>query len=130
MATSQPPKLIEAQPQLYVTDLHAAVAFYGEKLGFDLVFAHGEPAFYAQVRRGPARLNLRLARGPVFDAEFLAREADPICATLAAENIAALYEDCRAAGAEMHQALKRESWGAQTFIVRDPAGNLILFAGT
>jgi hypothetical protein len=25
--------------------------------------------------------------------------------------------------------LKREPWGAHTFIVRDPDGNLLLFAG-
>lgn len=130
MATNQPARVIEAQPQLYVTDLHAAVDFYGDKLGFDLVFAHGEPAFYAQVRRGGARLNLRLAPGPVFDAEFLARETDPISATVAVENIAGLHAECRAAGAEIHQELKRETWDAQTFIVRDPSGNLILFAGS
>ena len=128
--TNPRPELIEAQPQLYVADLDAALSFYGDKLGFDPVFVYGEPAFYAQVRRGGARLNLRLARGPVFAADFLAREVDPVCATLAAENVGQLYEDCRAAGADIHQALRREAWGALTFIVRDPAGNLILFAGS
>jgi uncharacterized glyoxalase superfamily protein PhnB len=33
------------------------------------------------------------------------------------------------AGVEFHQPLKPEPWGARTFIVRDPDGNLILFAG-
>jgi len=28
-----------------------------------------------------------------------------------------------------HQELKTEPWGARTFIVKDPDGNLILFAG-
>jgi hypothetical protein len=28
-----------------------------------------------------------------------------------------------------HQTLKSEPWGARTFIVRDPDGNLILFSG-
>jgi hypothetical protein len=28
-----------------------------------------------------------------------------------------------------HQTLKQEPWGATTFIVIDPDGNLILFAG-
>ena len=28
-----------------------------------------------------------------------------------------------------HQGLKKEPWGVKNFIVRDPDGNLILFAG-
>lgn len=27
-----------------------------------------------------------------------------------------------------HQHLKEEPWGAMTFIVKDPAGNLLLFS--
>ncbi len=132
MATEQQapePRLIEAQPQLYVTDFEAALAFYGSTLGFELAFVYGDPPFYGQVRRGGAGLNLRLAPHPAFAAEFVAREIDPVCATLATENIARLHEEYRLAGADIHQALRREPWGAQTFIVRDPAGNLILFAG-
>ena len=29
----------------------------------------------------------------------------------------------------MQQPLKQETWGATTFVVKDPDGNLILFAG-
>ena len=32
--TARQPTLLEAQPQLYVTDLGAALAFYCDKLGF------------------------------------------------------------------------------------------------
>jgi uncharacterized glyoxalase superfamily protein PhnB len=35
----------------------------------------------------------------------------------------------QAAGVRFHQTLRTEPWGARTFIVRDPEGNLILFAG-
>jgi len=35
----------------------------------------------------------------------------------------------QAAGVRFRQKLKKEPWGARTFIVPDPDGNLILFAG-
>ena len=35
----------------------------------------------------------------------------------------------QAAGVSFHQALRKEPWGARTFVVSDPDENLILFAG-
>jgi uncharacterized glyoxalase superfamily protein PhnB len=46
-----------------------------------------------------------------------------------AEEIEQLYLEFRTAGADFFQPLRKEPWGAQTFIVRDPDGNLLLFAG-
>ena len=40
-----------------------------------------------------------------------------------------LFLEFQAAGVDFHQGLKTEPWGARTFIVRDPDGNLILFSG-
>jgi catechol 2,3-dioxygenase-like lactoylglutathione lyase family enzyme len=118
-----------AEPQLFVADLDAALAFYIDALGFSLAFSHGTPASYAQVTRGGARLNLRHVDGPVFDAEFREREADALSTTLAVDDVEPLFRAFQAAGAPFHQTLRTEPWGARTFIVRDPDGNLILFAG-
>jgi uncharacterized glyoxalase superfamily protein PhnB len=46
-----------------------------------------------------------------------------------AEEIEALFLEFQAAGVTFFQTLKREPWGARDFIVRDPDGNLLLFAG-
>ena len=43
--------------------------------------------------------------------------------------IKALFLEFQAAGVAFFQTLKREPWGARNFIVRDPDGNLLLFAG-
>lgn len=118
-----------AEPQLFVADLDAACRFYVEVLGFDLAFSHGDPPFYAQVVRGGARLNLRGVEGPVFDAGFREREPDALAATLTLDDAEPLFRAFQAAGAPFHQTLRTEPWGARTFIVRDPDGNLILFAG-
>jgi uncharacterized glyoxalase superfamily protein PhnB len=44
------------------------------------------------------------------------------------ENVKSLYLEYRAAGAPIHQALKKHPWGKRDFIVRDLDGNLIHFS--
>lgn len=129
MAQSDRPTLIAAEPQVYVQDIRTASAFYVDKLGFELIFAYGEPPFYAQVGRDGARLDLRCVHGPVFAADFRASNDDPLAAMITVDGIEGLFSSYDVAGVELHQHLRREPWGARTFIVRDPDGNLICFAG-
>ena len=116
--------IIAAEPQLQVDDLDAALAFY-RRLGFEPTFVYGEPAFYAQVRRDAGRLNLRLTPARQ---DAAPGETDLLAATLAVEDAEALFAEFDGAGLAFHQPLKTEPWGARTFIVADPAGNLLLFA--
>jgi len=46
-----------------------------------------------------------------------------------ADEIKQLFLEYQAAGATFFQTLRREPWGAGDFIVKDPDGNLLLFAG-
>lgn len=121
--------LIAAEPQLFVRDLEKALDHYREALGFEVAFRYGDPAFYAQVSRDGARLNLRQTDQAAWsDAQ---RDGDPdlLSATITTTEIDALFEELTATGAVLHRRLHTESWGARTFIVRDPDGNLICFAG-
>jgi catechol 2,3-dioxygenase-like lactoylglutathione lyase family enzyme len=120
--------LVAAEPQLYVRDLVASSEFYSAKLGFSVAFTYGDPPFYAQVVRGGARLNLRHVDDPVIDPTR--REAEQLLsATITLEDAKALFLEYQHAGVEFVQPLRAEPWGARTFIVRDPDGNLLLFAG-
>lgn len=121
--------VLAAEPQLFVSDMDAALVFYSGKLGFDVAFAYGEPAFYAQVARGAARINLRLEPGRPFDVRFLATAGDVLCATIALDRAEPLFREYEASDVRFHQPLRGEPWGARTFIVADPDGNLIAFAG-
>ena len=123
------PVLGLAEPQLLVADIRAACDFYAGTLGFAVVFTYGEPPFYAQIRCDAARLNLRRIQGPVFAPGFREREVDVLSATIALDDPKALFLELQAAGAPFHQMLRTEPWGARTFIIRDPDGNLIAFAG-
>lgn len=106
-----------------------ACRFYVQTLGFKIAFSYGEPPFYAQVFRDAGRLNLRKVDGPVFDHGFRARERDALSATFTLDDAKPLFLEFERAGATFHQALRTEPWGARTFIVEDPDGNLICFAG-
>ena len=120
--------LLAAEPQLFVTDLGVSCGFYGEKLGFETAFTYGEPPFYGQVARGGARLNLRHLDEPALRPDLQARE-HLLSASITVDDAKLLFEEYQAAGLNFHQALRWEPWGAHTFVIRDPDGNLILFAG-
>jgi catechol 2,3-dioxygenase-like lactoylglutathione lyase family enzyme len=122
------PFLAIVEPQLFVSDIEASCDFYRIVLGFETRFIHGEPPYYCQLARDAVRLNLRQVDGPVFDTR-LRSEQHLLSATIVLDDVKSLYLEYQERGALFHQTLKAEPWGARTFIVRDPDGNLIAFAG-
>jgi catechol 2,3-dioxygenase-like lactoylglutathione lyase family enzyme len=124
--TQSKPILLAAEPQLFVADIAASCEFYTKKLGFTVAFTYGEPPFYGQVFRDGARLNLRHLDEPAFRPEL---RGDLLSASITLDDAKPLLLEFQAAGVVFHQVLKTEPWGARTFIVCDPDGNLILFAG-
>ncbi|MFC3080276.1 VOC family protein [Phenylobacterium terrae] len=123
------PVLTGAEPQLFVTDMDRTVGFFTEQLGFTVGFLYGEPAFYGQVRRDAVRLNLRCVDGPVGRP---ADEEDLLSASITVDRLKALFREFQERGVAFHQPLTREPWHAENqaqFIVADPDGNLLLFAG-
>jgi catechol 2,3-dioxygenase-like lactoylglutathione lyase family enzyme len=125
------PILTSVAAHLYVRDLKASTGFFTSKLGFTTDFTYGDPPFYAQVSRDNARLALRSIDEPVFAGDIRERE-DLLSASITlatADEIKQIFADYQAADVPLAQSLREEPWQAQTFIVKDPDGNLILFAG-
>lgn len=122
------PALTQAEPQLFVSDLEDACAYFEQKLGFSVVFTHGDPPFYGQVRRDQVSLNLRYVSGPVFVGDVREHE-QLLAAAITVDNVKSLYNELMAAAIDFQQPLTRQPWGAHQFVVRDPDGNLILFGG-
>ena len=124
--------LIAAIPQLFVSDIMASCGFFARKLGFAVAFVHGEPPFYAQVTRGGAQIALRHVDRDVVDkiAAAMKADVDMLAASISVDDVETLYREFQAARVAFHQDLRTEEWGARTFIVRDPDGNLLLFAGS
>ena len=116
--------------QLFVSDIKASCDFFAQKLGFSIVFVHGEPPFYARVKRGRGLLNLKCVGYSVVDPQLRDRES-LLSADLTVdthEEIEQLFLEFQAARVTFFQTLRKEARGAMTFIVQDPDGNLLLFA--
>lgn len=126
-SASGEPELLQAHPQIFVTDMPRAVAFYRDRLGFEVAYLYGEPPFYGLVRRGGAALNLRHVDRMPLDRDLCRRE-DLLAATIVVRNARALFVACEETGVDFHQSYRQQPWGTQDFIVTDPDGNLIHFA--
>lgn len=123
--------IVDAEPQLVVTDMKRSCEFFRTKLGFSLAFSYGKPPYYAQVVRDGARINLRSVDRPALDAPVCNREELlSVSMTVATANeIKLLFLEFQSAGVAFQQTLKKQPWGAKNFVVKDPDGNLLLFAG-
>ncbi len=121
------PVLTAAEPQLFVSDIEKSSEFFTAKLGFAVAFTYGDPPFYCQVKRDAATLDLRHVDRPMIDGARRDRD-DLLSAGITvgtAGEIKALYLEFEAAGVAFHRTLRREPWGARTFVVtvsrRQPA---------
>jgi uncharacterized glyoxalase superfamily protein PhnB len=115
-----------AIPMLYVADVRRAAEHYQRVLGFT-PFLEGEPPFYAEMRRGGARLALRFTHRRVFDAAARAEEELLWQASIGVRGVKALYLEYVAAGAAISTPLRREPWGVWDFAVEDVDGNHVGF---
>lgn len=128
-STASQPAITSVGATLFVADIKASCAFFTERLGFSVVFTYGEPPFYGQLKRDAALLNLRQICEPVFVGDIRERE-ELLAASMtldSAAEIKKLFLQYEEAGVDFFRLLKQEPWGARTFIVRDPDGNLLLF---
>jgi catechol 2,3-dioxygenase-like lactoylglutathione lyase family enzyme len=126
-AAEASPRLLVGYAQVFVTDVSAAARFYTEQLGFAVEYLYGEPPFYGLLSRDGVGINLRHVDEPVLDRS---REKDLLSVSVVVEGVKALFLEFQDRGVEMAQRLKRQPWGASDFIVRDPFGNLLCFAGS
>jgi uncharacterized glyoxalase superfamily protein PhnB len=127
-STSPALRLTRAVPVISVASVAAAAGFFKNTLGFSIDFLHGEPPFYGSVSRDGACVHLKFVHEPVLTVGAQDRDGF-IVAFIQVENVKALYAEYLAAGAGFDQKLKKQAWGGRDFIVRDPDGNGLCFAG-
>lgn len=118
-------RLTSLAPQLLVTDLARAIAYY-ERLGFTF----GEPwdGFYAIGARDGLELHLKEAPRSA-DERRHRREEEHLDAAAGVDGIEAFYAACVANGATILKPLAATPWGTADFYVEDPDGNVIAFGG-
>jgi uncharacterized glyoxalase superfamily protein PhnB len=121
-------RLGRAIPIVFVADVRASAAYYRDSLGFSIDFLHGEPPFYGSVSRDGACLHVKFVHAPVFSVGPDDRDRF-ISVFVDVDNVDALFAEYVASGVTITQRLQTEDWGGRDFIVRDPDGNMICFAG-
>ncbi len=111
-------------PQLRTTDLEGAIAFYTEKLGFELAFRYED--FYAGISAGNHLIHLKLTDHPDPSIEFVRGEHLHLHITV--DDLGPVLDRVRASGAKIVEEMTERPWGMKEFVVEDLDGHTIYFA--
>jgi catechol 2,3-dioxygenase-like lactoylglutathione lyase family enzyme len=107
--------LTRVAPEIPVRDLRRSMAYYTEKLGFEVAASHGD---YAIVERDGVAIHL------FEDAEHT---HSPSALHIFTDRIEELHAELEARGAQIGQPIERKPWGNRDFRVGDDSGNQIKF---
>jgi catechol 2,3-dioxygenase-like lactoylglutathione lyase family enzyme len=118
-------ELTSLSPQFLVDDLPAAVAYYRDRLGFELEFVY--ESFYASVSRNG--LSIHLKCGPKSAADRTHRkENEHLDAYLGVRGVNALFDELTSKGANIIRSLEKRPWACTDFYVEDPDGYILCFS--
>jgi len=110
-------------PVLRVTDLQRSLAYYRDKLGFELEFDY--QGFYASVIRDGCRVHLNCA-APLERDQKAFEAAEHLDACFGVEDAEALAHTFALSGAAFSVQLRNMPYG-QEFYIRDPDGYILGF---
>jgi catechol 2,3-dioxygenase-like lactoylglutathione lyase family enzyme len=112
-------------PQFLVDDLDAAIAYYRDKLGFDLDFNYG--SFYGSVSRDGFAIHLKCAPKTLADREH--RKAhNHLDAYIGVTGVKALHDELRGRGAAITKGLEAQPWSCVDFYVEDLDRYILCFS--
>jgi catechol 2,3-dioxygenase-like lactoylglutathione lyase family enzyme len=110
-------------PVLRVTDLQRSLAYYRDRLGFDLEFNY--EGFYASVVRDDCHVHLNCA-APLERDQKAFDAAEHLDACFGVEDAEALANALASSGAEFSVALRNMPYGRE-FYIKDPDGYILGF---
>ena len=112
-------------PQFLVDDLERAIAYYCDKLGFELDFKY--QSFYAAVRRDGFAIHLKHA--PKSGADRANRKQNEhLDAYISVSGIQGLFSELEMRGAQVIKPLEERPWACLDFYVEDPDGYILCFS--
>jgi catechol 2,3-dioxygenase-like lactoylglutathione lyase family enzyme len=109
---------LRVSPTLPVRDVVKSLDFYERVLGLEVRSRYGEPPTFAIVGAGDAFLQLSLDRE--------GSTAGRVSCYITVTGVQALYERCKALGADLDSDLAVRDYGMKDFVVHDPDENHIL----
>lgn len=110
------------EPILPVRDVRRSVAYYRDALGFERAWMYLDPPVHGGIALGRFQLQFTLCAD--HDA------AGGAMLMIRVDDVAGFERQHRAAGAEIVAALEDKPWGLAEYVVRDPDGHRLRFAGS
>ena len=104
-----------------VRDIQASLAYYRDKLGFDIAFDYGDPISYAGVCSGKVTLHL-------IPASRTPRQPGHGAVAIDVDDVDALHADLVQRGAKVLKPPADYDYGLRDFDVADLDGNMLFFA--
>jgi catechol 2,3-dioxygenase-like lactoylglutathione lyase family enzyme len=118
-------KITGIAPQFLVDDLDKAIAYYCDRLGFELDFKY--ESFYAAVKRDGFAIHLKHAAKLAADRAHR-KENEHLDAYIAISGIRGLFSELESRGAEVIRPLEQRPWACLDFYVEDPDGYILCFS--
>jgi catechol 2,3-dioxygenase-like lactoylglutathione lyase family enzyme len=112
-------------PQFLVDDLDAAIAYYRDRLGFELDFCY--ESFYASVSRDGFAIHLKCSPKTVADRAHR-REHEHLDAHIGVLGAASLHAEFQSRGALITTPVQDRPWSARDFYVEDLDGYILCFS--
>ena len=106
-------------------DLDRAIAYYRDKLGFELDFVY--ESFYAGVKRDGFAIHLKCAP-EVAGYRELRKQNEHLDAYVSVSGIRDLFSELETRGAQVVKPLEERPWACVDFYVQDPDGNVLCFS--
>lgn len=116
-------------PQFLVFDLDRAIAYYRDRLGFDLDFVY--ESFYASVSRDGFAIHLKHGPAATLAADRAHRKAhqdEHLDAYVSVSGVRDLFSEVEARGALVIKPLEEKPWSCVEFYVEDPDGHTLCFS--
>jgi uncharacterized glyoxalase superfamily protein PhnB len=112
-------------PQFLVDDLDRAIAYYRDRLGFELDFTY--QSFYAGVSRDGFAIHLKHAPKLAGD-RVHRKQNEHLDAYIAVSGIRALFSELQVRGADVIRPLEERPWACVDFYVEDSDGYILCFS--
>lgn len=108
-------------PVLPVNNATETAQFYKDKLGFDIAFAFGEPAFYVILKRGKGTI-IHLS-----EREDTTTTIQPCHVYVFVTNVDAVYDEYMSRGLKIAEPPHDHDYGMREIELVDPEGHFLTF---
>ena len=112
-------------PQFFTTDIASTLAYYKDKLGFQVLGTWQEPPVYAIVARDQHKIHFRCSHPPTANPDKYASEL--LDAYVFVEDADVLFAEYTDRGVEFARGLANMPWKSREFVVKDCDGRLLAF---